>query len=65
MCATPPGIRSLPLTACRWNDRTSTTGRLLTVREAIYDGVISTPKTDAGRRQIPLSATADHRELSC
>jgi len=28
------------------------------VREAIYDGVVSTPKTDAGRRQIPLSATA-------
>ena len=24
----------------------------------IYDGVVSTPKTEAGRRQIPLSATA-------
>jgi integrase len=30
----------------------------MTVREAIYDGVVSTPKTDAGRRQLPLSATA-------
>ena len=32
--------------------------RLLTVREAVYDGVFSTPKTEAGTRRIPLSDTA-------
>jgi len=41
----------------RWRD-INATERLLTVREAIYDGVISTPKTDAGRRQVPLSSAA-------
>ena len=40
-----------------WRD-VDETNRLLTVREAIYDGVVSTPKTDAGRREVPLSATA-------
>ncbi len=51
------GLRRGELFALRWRD-VDETGRLLTVREAIYDGVVSTPKTDAGRRQIPLSATA-------
>ena len=32
--------------------------RSLTVREAVYDGVFSTPKTEAGTRRIPLSDTA-------
>ena len=32
--------------------------RLLTVREAVYDGVFSTAKTEAGTRRIPLSDTA-------
>jgi hypothetical protein len=31
---------------------------LLTVREAVYDGTFSTPKTQAGPRQIPLSDAA-------
>jgi hypothetical protein len=31
--------------------------RMLTVREAVYDGTFGTPKTNAGRRQIPLSDT--------
>jgi hypothetical protein len=29
-----------------------------TVREAVYDGTFGTPKTEAGRRQIPLSEAA-------
>jgi len=41
----------------RWRD-IDTAARVLTVREAVYDRVISTPKTDAGSRQIPLSETA-------
>jgi hypothetical protein len=32
--------------------------RLLTVREAVYDGIFDTPKTEAGLRQIPLSNAA-------
>jgi integrase len=28
------------------------------VREAVYDGTFGTPKTEAGRRQIPLSEAA-------
>jgi integrase len=31
---------------------------MLTVREAVYDGTFGTPKTEAGSRRIPLSATA-------
>ena len=38
-------------------ERVSATA-LLTVREAVYDGVFSTPKTDAGARQIPLSSAS-------
>jgi integrase len=30
---------------------------VLTVPEAVYDGTFSTPKTEAGARQIPLSAS--------
>ena len=32
--------------------------RTLTVREAIYEGVFDTPKTEAGVRRVPLSAAA-------
>jgi len=32
--------------------------RLLRVREAVYDGIFSTPKTLAGSRQVPLSGGA-------
>src|SRR5581483_11237797 len=51
------GLRRGELFGLRWRDL-DRAQRLLTVREAIYDGVISTPKTDAGRRQVPLSSAA-------
>jgi integrase len=51
------GLRRGELFGLRWRD-VDETNRVLTVREAIYDGVVSTPKTDAGRRQVPLSTTA-------
>jgi integrase len=51
------GLRRGELFALRWKDIDEHT-RLLTVREAVYDGIFSTPKTEAGSRQIPLSDTA-------
>jgi integrase len=51
------GLRRGELFALRWKDLDEQ-ARLLTVREAVYDGTFSTPKTDAGSRQIPLSDTA-------
>ncbi len=51
------GLRRGELFALRWRD-IDEQARLLTVREAVYDGVFSTPKTEAGARQIPLSDTA-------
>ena len=51
------GLRRGELFGLRWRD-IDEPNRLLTVREAIYDGVTNTPKTDAGRRAVPLSATA-------
>jgi integrase len=51
------GLRRGELFALRWRD-IDETKQLLTVREAVYDGTFDTPKTAAGRRQIPLSATA-------
>jgi hypothetical protein len=32
----------------------------LTVREVVYEGAFDTPKTTAGVRRIPLSATRGH-----
>jgi integrase len=51
------GLRRGELFALRWRD-IDEQARLLTVREAVYDGVFSTPKTEAGARQIPLSESA-------
>src|SRR5262249_8908871 len=51
------GLRRGELFALRWRD-IDEQARLLTVREAVYDGVFSTPKTDAGVRQIPLSGAS-------
>jgi integrase len=51
------GLRRGELFALRWRD-IDEQARLHTVREAVYDGVFSTPKTEAGTRRIPLSDTA-------
>jgi integrase len=51
------GLRRGELFALRWRD-IDEDRQLLTVREAIYDGVFDSPKTDAGARQIPLSEQA-------
>jgi integrase len=50
------GLRRGELFALRWKD-IDEEARLLTVREAVYDGTFATPKTEAGARQIPLSET--------
>ena len=51
------GLRRGELFALRWRD-IDEPQRVLTVREAVYDGTFGTPKTEAGTRQIPLSDTA-------
>src|SRR5260370_41391967 len=51
------GLRRGELFALRWRDLDETT-QCLTVREAVYEGAFDTPKTTAGLRRIPLSATA-------
>ena len=51
------GLRRGELFALRWRDLDEES-RLLTVREAIYEGVFDTPKTEASARQIPLSDAA-------
>lgn len=51
------GLRRGELLALRWRD-VDEQARLLTVREAVYDGVFSTPTTEAGARQIPLSSAS-------
>jgi integrase len=51
------GLRRGELFALRWRD-IDQDGQRLTVRESVYDGQFGTPKTEAGVRQIPLSAPA-------
>jgi integrase len=51
------GLRRGELFALRWRD-IDEHARVLTVREAVYDGTFATPKTEAGLRQIPLSDPA-------
>jgi integrase len=51
------GLRRGELFALRWKD-IEEHARVLTVREAVYDGTFGIPKTKAGSRQIPLSDTA-------
>ena len=51
------GLRRGELFALRWRDFDERS-RCLIVREAVYEGKFSTPKTAAGVRQIPLSEAA-------
>ena len=51
------GLRRGELLALRWKD-IDQRARTITVREAVYDGTFDTPKTEAGCRQLPLSAAA-------
>ena len=51
------GLRRGELFALRWRD-VDERSQCLTVREAVYEGAFSTPKTAAGLRQIPLSDAA-------
>jgi integrase len=51
------GLRRGELFALRWRDFDEQSQCLL-VREAVYEGKFSTPKTAAGVRQIPLSEAA-------
>jgi integrase len=50
-------VRRGELFALRWQD-INEGDRVLTVREAVYDGSFGTPKTEAGVRKIPLSDAA-------
>ena len=50
------GLRRGELFALRWKDLDDQ-ARVMTVREAVYDGTFGTPKTAAGARQIPVSDT--------
>ncbi len=51
------GLRRGELFALRWRDLDEQE-RSLDVREAVYEGTFGTPKTEAGRRRIPLSDAA-------
>jgi integrase len=47
------GLRRGELFALRWRN-IDEEAKVLTVREAVYDGTFDTPKTEAGSRQLPL-----------
>jgi integrase len=51
------GLRRGELFALRWKDL-DLAERSLTVREAVYEGIFATPKTEAGVRRVPLSVAA-------
>ncbi len=51
------GLRRGELFALQWADLDEQ-ARVLSVRRAVYEGIVSTPKTAAGVRQVPLSDAA-------
>ena len=51
------GLRRGELFGLQWDDL-DVDARVLSVRRAVYEGIVSTPKTAAGVRQVPLSEAA-------
>jgi integrase len=51
------GLRRGEVFALRWKN-VNLEQQHLTVEEAVYEGTVGTPKTNAGRRRVPLSAGA-------
>src|SRR5262249_2573860 len=51
------GVRRGELFALRWR-HIDETSQVLRIREAVYEGVFDTPKTEASQRDIPLGAGA-------